>query len=224
MKAKALPMAIALAIASLSTYSSASPYSDPTMVPSPEFGQKLNNLLIESNRQMIQASREYREAVQARDELVAKRDRNVLIEIEIQGHHETRVISGEVANNTRFSGRSVDVHEYVSSQVFVDGKLKTEIKDSVTYGQIFDVMPVITDDGKILVRVSLSHSVPDNPAEPTGPMIKNGGHGISAPSWSTQSVTQDLKLESGVKATLYKDMAGDIDTKGVVMTLKATIK
>lgn len=224
MKVKALPMAIALAIASLSTQSYAStPYED-VMAQPPELQQALIKMKLESDDHQIQALREYKDAIQARDEIMERRDRNVLIEIEIQRQHETRLISGVVRNTTAFSGRSVDEHEYVSSQLFVDGKLKNETKDKVSYGEIFDVTPVITDDGKILVRVSLSHSAPVNPAEPTGPAVKSGEMVVSAPEWTTRSLIQDLKLESGVTTTLYSDKADKVDSKGVLITIKATIK
>lgn len=224
MKAKALPMAIALAIASLSTQSYASTSHEDVMAQSPELQKELIKMKLESDDHQIQALREYKDAIQGRDELIAKRDRNVLIEIEIQRHNEKRVISGEVGNHAHFFGQSLEEHEYVSSQLFVDGKLKNETKDKVSYGETYDVTPVITDDGKILVSVSLSQTAPVNPAEPTGPTVKNGDMIVSAPEWTTRAVMQDLKLESGVKTTLFSDMAGKVDSNGFVITIKATIK
>lgn len=143
----------------------------------------------------------------------AKPKQNILLDVGIKSNHSAISSQGPVASGSTLLLQMTEGREYISSKTYADGVLTGVAKFNAVLGDEIVIVPSITNDGQVLVEVTISHGAPGKKSE--NPWADR--------DFVTERSSQTFLLGNGVPSVSRTISIPGVEN-GLTITLKANIQ
>lgn len=143
----------------------------------------------------------------------AKPKQNILLDVGIKSNHSAISSQGPVASGSTLLLQMTEGREYISSKTYADGVLTGVAKFNAVLGDEIVIVPSITNDGQVLVEVTISHGAPGKKSE--NPWADR--------DFVTERSSQTFLLGNGAPSVSRTISIPGVES-GLTITLKANIQ
>lgn len=143
----------------------------------------------------------------------AKPKQNILLDVGIKSNHSAISSQGPVASGSTLLLQMTEGREYISSKTYADGVLTGVAKFNAVLGDEIVIVPSITNDGQVLVEVTISHGAPGKKSE--NPWADR--------DFVTERSSQTFLLGNGAPSVSRTISIPGVEN-GLTITLKANIQ